>query len=167
MQVGRFWVFFALFSVACSSWAGSIQSGKSAPLFKLPVLGTPDAELSLQDYRGKVVYVDFWASWCAPCRRSFPVLNELRQQYKDLGFEVIAISVDEYKDDALAFQTELPVSYPLVWDPTGTLLAAFGVIGMPTGFLLDKTGVVQAVHEGFSDEDESWLRARVLKLLES
>ncbi|MEM0952965.1 MAG: TlpA disulfide reductase family protein [Pseudomonadota bacterium] len=158
---------FTLWSAALNCWAGTINTGQSAPLFQLPVLAKAKQELALAEYRGKIVYVDFWASWCGPCRKSFPALDVLRKDYNAQGFEVVAISVDDYKDDALGFMEELPVSYPLVWDPTGTVMTAFGVLGMPTGFLLDKNGVVQAVHPGFRDGDAEKLRAEILKLLES
>ena len=154
-----------LCSISATSWAGTLSKGQSAPLFQLPVLGQQHDELTLHAYQGKVVYVDFWASWCGPCRKSFPALDALRKEFNAQGFEVVAISVDEYKDDALGFMAELPVSYPLVWDPTGTTMSTFGVLGMPTGFLLDKDGVVQAVHPGFRKGDAEKLRAEILKLL--
>ena len=155
----------ALLTLSLSSTAGALDQGQSAPLFHLPILGNQNEELALHSYRGRVVYVDFWASWCGPCRKSFPALDALRKEFNAQGFEVVAISVDEYKDDALGFMAELPVSYPLVWDPTGTTMSTFGVLGMPTGFLLDKDGVVQAVHPGFRKGDAEKLRAEILKLL--
>ncbi len=117
--------------------------------------------------RGQVVYVDFWASWCGPCRISFPILDEIRAELGERGFEVLAINVDEYPEDALEFLNELPVSYPVLYDAEGATPEAFGIIGMPTGFLIDRSGTVYKVHQGFRKSDGKKLRAEILELLES
>ncbi|MCB1846629.1 MAG: TlpA family protein disulfide reductase, partial [Halieaceae bacterium] len=132
----------------------------------LPLLAasSPGTE-SLAALRGKVVYLDFWASWCGPCRVSFPQLEQLRQELGPRGFEVLAVNVDEVEPDALRFLAQLPVSYPVVRDGSGATPAAYGILGMPTGYLIDRDGVVRLVHQGYRKSDGEVLRASILELL--
>ncbi|MEP5763487.1 MAG: TlpA disulfide reductase family protein [Halieaceae bacterium] len=145
--------------------AGSLQAGQMAPLVDLPSLTESGENVSLLDLRGSVVYVDFWASWCGPCRVSFPQLETIRAELNEQGFEVLAINVDEYPEDAMKFLAEVPVSYPVVRDAVGTSPQAYGILGMPTGFLIDREGIVRKVHPGFRKSDGEKLRAEVIELL--
>lgn len=104
--------------------------------------------LELSELRGKVVLVDVWASWCVPCRDALVAWEGVRSRLGD-GFEVVAISVDEERDDALAFLAELTPSFPTAWDARRALVTAFPVEIMPTAFLLDRDGVVRYIHPGF------------------
>ena len=145
----------------------AVQVGETAPPVTLPLLATDTAgELSLQSLRGQVVYLDFWASWCGPCRVSFPQLEALRQELGPQGFEVLAINVDEVESDALRFLEALAVSYPLVRDNTGATPAAYGILGMPTGYLIDRSGTVRLVHQGYRKSDGAKLRKSIIELLE-
>ncbi len=148
--------------------ADRLAAGDAAPAVVLPVLsGSDSSELALGDLSGKVVYLDFWASWCGPCRLSLPQLEQLRRELGPRGFEVFAINVDEDESDARDFLAEIPVSYPVLRDGSGETPAQFGILGMPTGFLLDRQGVVRRVHQGFRRGDGEKLREEVLMLLES
>lgn len=138
--------------------------GQVAPAVSLPVL-TGTGELSLAALRGKVVYLDFWASWCGPCRVSFPQLEQLRQELGADRFEVLAINLDEVESDALQFLSTMPVSYPVVRDAEGVTPKAYGVLGMPTGYLIDREGVVRVVHQGYRKSDGAKLRAEIVELL--
>jgi len=153
---------FALLLVSQLSLAVGI--GDQAPDFKIPRLETK-GQIDLKRYRGKVVYVDFWASWCGPCRQSLPILNQIRKDYRSKGFEVIAINLDEEREDAMAFLKQFPVSYPTARDTTGKVPESYGLQGMPTAYLVDKKGRVQLVHEGFKESDDSELRHHIKKLL--
>lgn len=147
--------------------AAGVKEGQMAPALSLPSLEEEGRVYDLAAMRGKVVYVDFWASWCGPCRVSFPILDEIRQELGPKGFEVFAINVDEDPEDALEFLRELPVSYPILRDAEGSTPEMFGIIGMPTGFLIDQNGKVFKVHQGFRKSDGAKLRAEIQQLLGS
>lgn len=149
-------------------FASEPQSTQAVPAFSLPGLaGTTDAPITLSDYKGQVVYVDFWASWCGPCRKSLPQLNKLRAELGPKGFEVIAINVDEFEEDALAFLDRYPVDYPLAWDGDGAVAKLYKVRGMPTSYLLNQSGELVYIHEGFRDGDIDEIRTKVTSLLMS
>jgi thiol-disulfide isomerase/thioredoxin len=140
------------------------EVGEPAPQFTLPTL-LQDKPTSLQQYKGKVIYLDFWASWCAPCRTSFPLLNKLHQKLKDKGFEVVAINLDEDKANAEKFLKEIPVDFTIVRDSTGEWSDKYVVESMPTSFIIDKQGVIQNIHHGFTSNDINELEQKVVDLL--
>jgi thiol-disulfide isomerase/thioredoxin len=159
-----------LLPLALPAAAQAVESGEAAPDFALPPLRTADGanEIRLADFRGKVVYVDFWASWCPPCLVSIPLLNELRDEYVNTGkpFEVLAVNVDSDPEDGIEFLLDEPVNYVVVSDPAGTTPALYKVPGMPTSYLVDAQGQVRLVHEGFKRSDIELIKAEVDKLLE-
>jgi thiol-disulfide isomerase/thioredoxin len=138
--------------------------GQEAPAVRLPVLSSGE-DVSLDSLRGKVVYLDFWASWCGPCRVSFPILEALASELGPSGFEVLAINVDEVEADAQEFLSEVPVNYLVVRDAKGVSPQAYGILGMPTGYLIDREGVVREIHQGFRKSDGDQLRTEIVKLL--
>lgn len=118
--------------------------------------------LDLGQYKGKVVVVDFWASWCVPCRRSFPWLNEMRAKYGEQGLVIIGVNVDAERADADKFLAEIPASFGMVYDPKGDLATLHRVSAMPTSLVFDRTGAPVTRHLGFQnakrDEYEATLR---------
>jgi peroxiredoxin len=147
-----------------ASPAAATEVGQPAPDFRAPALDGPKP-LSLKDFRGKVVYLDFWASWCAPCATALPVLDSFRDEFGADGFQVLAVNVDSDPAKARQFLERRPVGYPSVTDPEGRLPGQFGVETMPTSFLIDRNGVVRLVHRGFKKSDADELRAEIRKLL--
>jgi len=149
--------------------AAALDLGTSAPAFTLPGLRPQDgaAKLNLADFRGKVVYVDFWASWCGPCVVSTPLLNELRNRLVKQGkaFEIVAINVDKKPADGIDFLSDQPVQYVALSDPAGTTPASYQVKSMPTGFLVDASGKIRLIHQGFKTSDIKLIEAEVEKLL--
>jgi thiol-disulfide isomerase/thioredoxin len=149
--------------------AQAVDTGDVAPDFTLPPLRSEDgnAYIRLADFRGKVVYVDFWASWCPPCLVSIPLLDELRNRLVAAGepFEVLAINVDSDPDDGIEFLLDEPVKYLALRDPAGTTPALYKVLGMPTSYLVDAQGHVRLVHTGFKRSDIVKIEEEVRKLL--
>lgn len=107
---------------------------------------------TLPDLKEKVVLVDFWASWCAPCKKSFPVMAELQQKFQNRGFVILAVGLDEKKSAMDAFLKKNPLGLQTVHDPKGKLAETVGVEVMPTSFLVGADGKVIAVHRGFEGE---------------
>jgi thiol-disulfide isomerase/thioredoxin len=123
------------------------------------------ADLDLMPYRGKVVYVDFWASWCAPCKQSFPWLDNLVREYASQNFVVIGINVDKDRDRAERFLNVTPANFPIVYDPNGELATAYKVTGMPSGVLIDRAGHVRFQHAGFSEKQQGLYEEQLKALL--
>jgi thiol-disulfide isomerase/thioredoxin len=137
--------------------------GQPAPALALP--DAKDAPVSLAGLRGKVVYVDFWASWCGPCKRSFPWMNDLAKRYGNDGFAVLAVNVDKKRGDAERFLAQVPASFTIVYDPAGGTPAAWEVKGMPSSFLVDRSGKVALATQGFRDDEKGAVEQRIRELL--
>jgi len=103
----------------------------------------------LEPVEGRVIWVDFWASWCVPCRRSFPWLNEMQRKHRAAGLQIIGVNLDKERALADAFLAEIPAEFALRFDPAGALARQFGVQAMPSSFLIDSDGNVLATHFGF------------------
>lgn len=99
--------------------------------------------------KGDVLYVDFWASWCAPCRKSFPWMHTIQEKYHDKGLKVIAINVDKERELADVFLDTVPNNFTIVYDPDGALASVFHVQGMPSSFIVDDEGHIKITHKGF------------------
>jgi cytochrome c biogenesis protein CcmG, thiol:disulfide interchange protein DsbE len=126
--------------------AGAREEHPLAPDFTLP---TTTGTVSLHDFRGKVVYVDFWASWCMPCRESFPWMSVMRDQYSAQGLVILSVNLDKKRDAADAFLERFPASFIVALDPAGKTAEAFHVEAMPTSFIVSRTGRIVYAHEGF------------------
>jgi peroxiredoxin len=150
----------------CAGPAAALQVGDKAPQFAARALDGSES-LSLARFRGKVVYLDFWASWCGPCAKSLPVLEKLRQEFPAEQFQVLAINVDKDVELARKFIKPYSVGYPSASDPEGRLPEVFGIPTMPTSFLIDRNGVIQYVHPGFREGDAEELRSRIRSLVEA
>jgi len=109
-------------------------------------------ELDLSAYRGKVVYVDFWASWCTPCRESFPWLSNLVSEYGSKDLVVIGVNVDQDHQLAEQFLRANFANFPIVYDPHGEIATTFKVEGMPSAVIIDRSGHVRYQHIGFSEK---------------
>jgi len=120
-----------------------------APDFTLPQL--EGKELRLSSYRGKVVLLDFWASWCAPCREETPHLIELQNKYADRGLQIIGVSMDDSPDPARAFYQQFHMNYPVVMGNAKTGELYGGVLGLPIAFLINGDGRIYAKHIGATD----------------
>jgi peroxiredoxin len=144
--------------------ANAHASGDTAPACALSPLGDRPLK-TLADLRGQVVYVDFWASWCTPCARSFPHFEQLRKAFSAQGFEVLGINLDERTADAQKFLDRHNATFALAANPDGACPRAFGVKAMPTGYLIDRTGVIRQIFTGFRAGDETRLHEAIETLL--
>ena len=157
-------LFLAAFGLALSSsaWA-SDRSPALAPAFRLP---TRDSIVSLDSLRGRTVYVDFWASWCGPCRASFPWMKSLHERYAGKGLVVLAINVDKEREAADAFLSKYPAPFTVAFDPEGKTAESFHVAAMPSSFLVDGEGKIVMTHRGFDPKKTKELEERIREALE-
>ena len=139
--------------LAMAALSGSclaLEKGESAPALELQ---TREAQPLKTSLRGELVYVDFWASWCGPCKQSFPWMNEMHARYSKQGLRVLAINVDQKPADAARFLATNPARFDVGYDATGASPRLFAVKTMPTSYLIDKHGTVLWKHAGFSPKD--------------
>lgn len=136
---------------------------KPAPAITLP--DASGARVQLSEFKGKVVLVDFWASWCVSCKTSFPALDSLYKEFQPRGFEVLAVNVDEKRRDADAFLSARPNHLRVLFDPKGASAQAFNVQGMPTSFLIDKAGDIRFTHVGYSGDVAVQYKSEIAQLL--
>jgi thiol-disulfide isomerase/thioredoxin len=148
--------------VVPTCWA--LETGAPAPALELP--GQKSA-VNLASLKGKVVYVDFWASWCGPCKHSFPFMNDLQAKYGAAGLEVLAVNLDAKKEDADKFLAEVPAQFTLAFDAKGDSAKRFDVKTMPSSVLIGRDGTVVATHKGFKEVDRKDLEARIAQALAS
>lgn len=127
------------------------EVGQFVPDFSLPSLSDPTETVDLAANAGKLLYVDFWSAWCAPCREKMSTLDDLRSMHD--SFEVIGINVDRLVSDAYRFLAVNPVSYPIALDPEGAAARNFGVETLPVGFLIDQQGIVRAITKSGNDKE--------------
>lgn len=152
----------ALFCIAFLSMPAFALDTELAPDVNLP---TRDGKISLSGLNGKVVLLDFWASWCGPCRQSFPWMNEMQAKYEDQGFVVVAINVDQKQEAATKFLSEVPANFAIAYDPEGKTPEAYEVMGMPSAYLIDRNGRIHSQHIGFHNGNKESYEAAIRSLL--
>jgi thiol-disulfide isomerase/thioredoxin len=138
--------------------------GSPMPACNVSPIGESQSS-DLSQYKGQVIYVDFWASWCGPCAKSFPFLNEMHKQLKGQGLQIVGVNLDENPDEAKAFLAKYPASFTVVADVSKQCAKDFGVKAMPSSYIIDRKGVVHHVHLGFRPGEAKELRVLVEKLL--
>jgi peroxiredoxin len=133
--------------------AGDIAPGAAAPGFQLnSSTGKP---IGLADLKGQVVLINFWASWCGPCRQEMPILDQLYHSYQAAGFTLIGVNVEPNASDAKKFLKDTPVTFPILFDPTSAVSKLYEVSGMPSTVIVDRDGKIRYVHHGYKPGDES------------
>lgn len=139
---------------------------KQVPQLPITTLNSA-TDKSFADYQGQWLYVDFWASWCVPCKKSFPFMHELQAKYQDSNFKVIAISVDDNKNNASDFLAKQAINFDVFHDPEGKVASYFELPGMPTSYLVDPTGKIVATHVGFKASTKEKLIKQLQAVLKS
>ena len=125
----------------------------AAPDFTLPA--RDGGQLRLSELKGQVVMINFWATWCGPCRQEMPLLQQIQAKYEPLGFTLLGINVEPDSAEAQAWLTKVPVSFPILFDRQNTVAESFGVVGMPSTVFIDRSGNVRYVHRGYKPGDEA------------
>lgn len=141
-----------------------IEAGHNAPNCALNAV-REGQRIDLQQFRGKVLYVDFWASWCGPCAQSFPFMNDLNHDLRGRGLQVVGINLDEEPGEAKDFLARRPAHFDVAVDGDKSCAHHFGVKAMPSSYLVDRNGVVRHVHLGFRPGEAAKLRTVVEQLL--
>jgi thiol-disulfide isomerase/thioredoxin len=141
-------------ALLATAWPAAATDGAvPAPQFSLA--SRAGGEVSLADLKGQVVMINFWASWCGPCRQEFPALDQIYAKYKPMGFTLVAINVESEKSDAEKFLSATPASFPILFDPDNTVSGKYGVSAMPTTVLVDRQGRVRWQHRAYKPGDEA------------
>lgn len=147
-----------LFTTLLPPGLSSAASAPRAPDFTLP---GPEGAVELQQYRGQVVYLDFWASWCKPCRKSFPWMNALQKRYADDQLVVLAVNLDEDTAAARRFLQQYPAAFTVAFDPQGNVAERYELKGMPSSYLINRQGNIVMSHTGFRTNDTDRLEEHI------
>jgi cytochrome c biogenesis protein CcmG/thiol:disulfide interchange protein DsbE len=169
-RLGRWLVAAAVAAAAIFAFYGSsrtpppVTRGSAAPDFTLPRLDG-DGEISLSSQRGRVVLLNFWATWCAPCEQEMPAMQRLHEKLGDAGFDLLAVSVDTSESDVRAFRDRLGLTFPILLDPEHASSARYQTFRYPESFLIDRKGVVVERYVGPRDWDEPLYLDHIRELL--
>lgn len=153
-------------AVALSGTALTVQADAiniPAPDFTLE--SRSGDNIRLEDHRGEVVMLNFWASWCGPCRQEMPLMDEIYSRYQDLGFTILAVNVDENRDEALRFLDKVPVTYPVLYDPESSVSELYEVPAMPTTVMIDRDGTARYIHYGYKPGYETEYETQIRELV--
>lgn len=148
--------------LSAPAFAGA-TTGKAAPEFTLPSMS--GSNLRLKEQRGKVVMLNFWATWCGPCRQEMPLLDKLYRQYRSKGFQLLGVNIDNDKKNASNMARKLGVSFPVLFDPEKKTADSYGVSAMPYTVMIDRDGVVRSVHKGYVPGTEKKYENEIRTLL--
>lgn len=171
-----------IFSVTCSKISHAANSAcffvlvcllfpshaiHAAPRLDLIVEDEKGVAIELSQFSDQLVYVDFWASWCGPCRKSFPWMNQMHQKYADQGLTIIAINLDTEPGLANGFLAETPAEFMIAYDPEMQVAGEFDILGMPSSYLFDQQGNLVAKHVGFYRENHAKYEAEIQRWLKN
>jgi len=156
--LGAFLGFFALGGLASSG-----LTGQPAPDFALR--SATGENLRLSEYRGEVVMINFWATWCGPCQQEMPLLEELHNRYQRVGFRLLGVNIDDDSDRAMDMVQNLGVTFPVLFDETKVVSKLYQVEAMPVTVLLDRAGTVRYVHHGYKPGYEEHYLTEIRSLL--
>lgn len=153
--------FLGIFASTCLASSGLV--GEPAPDFALKSAGGQNLRLS--EYRGEVVMINFWATWCGPCRQEMPLLDELYDRYQRVGFRLLGVNIDDNRQQAMRMAEELDVSFPVLFDSDKAVSEQYRVEAMPVTVLVDRNGTVRYVHHGYQPGYEQHYLTEIRELL--
>ena len=145
--------------LTCTLFACSLTAGTTELKLK------QNGQIDFSEYRGKVVYLDFWASWCIPCREAFPWMNDLNEQYDDDELVIIAVNLDTERADAETFLEQVPANFEIAYDPDGKTARAYELKGMPTSLLIDQRGKIAMTKIGFKYSETRKVESKIRELV--
>jgi len=155
--------YFALIFLFCFSLVAQADdlSGHAAPAFSVAALD--GGKIDLSQLKGKVVYLDFWASWCGPCRKSFPWMQEMQKRYGAQGLQVVAVNLDQEVAERDGFMKKLGFnpSFQIGLDPQGKVAENYHVKGMPSSYLIDANGITRLDHPGFREDNAAHIESAI------
>jgi peroxiredoxin len=157
------WLLAGCIALLAPLAASAAEEGKPAPDFTLKSLSGKNLKLS--EMTGNVVLINFWASWCGPCREEMPLLNALHNKYEPLGFSVLGVNVEENVDAARGFLKDFPVDFPVLLDSANQVSKQYEVIAMPTTVVVDRDGNIRYLHQGYKSGDEAKYQKMVKTLV--
>lgn len=161
-RTSRSWTLLVLLLAACIAATAADSRAEDPPDSIAAVQELlPDSTLVV----GKVVYVDFWASWCVPCRQSFPWMQALYEKYRDRGLEIVAVNVDRDPRAAAGFLQNHPATFSIVYDSTGSVARLYGLETIPASFVYARDGRLVGRHAGFQTSDADRIEKEILSLL--
>jgi peroxiredoxin len=160
-MIRRFIAFAGSVLLVWSASAGELSG--PAPDFDL--VSRDGGRVALSDLAGQVVMVNFWATWCGPCRQEMPHLEALYQRYSDLGFTLLGVNVEEDSSGADKFLAETPVSFPILFDPENEVSELYDVVAMPSTVLIDKGGNMRFIHHGYQPGYENEYQSQIRALI--
>lgn len=147
--------FFVLFLLGMTTTASEAAAIKNAPAPDFTLKSNSGENLRLSEEAGNIVIVNFWASWCGPCREELPAFEALYQNYADLGVTVYAVNVDDDSSKASSLLKDINVTFPVLFDPDGDVSQLYDVSAMPTTVMIDRDGNARVIHKGYKSGDES------------
>lgn len=168
MNILRLFCFsFLLCFISTTAYSSGLTHSNSADAVSAPDFAISHTQLpnNLSELSGKVVYLDFWASWCKPCRKSFPWMNDMQQKYANSGLQIIAINLDTERDLAQTFLSKVPTNIPVIYDPQGKIASDYKLLGMPSSYFIDKKGRLRISHKGFFSDKTPQYEQQLLLLL--
>lgn len=142
------------------------SNGSGDPVPNCPIKERSSSQVfDAKNFNGKIVVVDFWATWCPPCLQSIPFFSRLKAQFPSETFEMISINVDEDQSALSEFLAKRPISYPVFLDPTGDCAKTWALKAMPSTYVIDKQGRISKVHLGFREQDQEEIVREIEQLL--
>ena len=153
----------AIFSLLATGAAYADINAGPAPDFTLK--SENGSNLRLSEFRGEVVMINFWASWCAPCRQEMPLLDELYTQYQPMGFTILGVNVEEDSTKAKQLLKNIPVNFPVLYDNASDVSKLYNVVAMPSTVLVDRDGNIRYLHQGYKPGYEESYQQQVRELI--
>jgi peroxiredoxin len=149
--------------MASTAFAAAGDASGPAPAFTLATLSGQQAALS--QYKGQVVMVNFWATWCGPCQQEMPLLDQMYKKYKPAGFTLIGVNVDKQEPPVKELLARKPVSFPILLDPANQVSKEYHVDEMPSSVIIDRKGEIRYIHRGYKPGDENEYQDRIRQLI--